>query len=323
MSCLDAFSGSGVVSRYLRRFASCIHSNDLEDYSRVLNECYMANESSVDISLLTSELTFLQQKIESSWHEGVITKMYAPADEKNITKTDRVFYTRQNAMYIDTARDAINEVSPELRKFFLAPLLYEASVHNNTSGVFKGFYKNNLGIGQYGGQGQNALARILGDIKLRLPVFSRFDVDSYIHQQDARQLMRMIPEIDFAYFDPPYNQHPYGSNYFMLNLIVNNRAPSSYSRVSGIPDNWNRSPYNKRALAQKELFETVQLCPAKFILISYNSEGFVRYDEFVDFLSKIGDLTSLQVDYNTFRGCRNLRKRSLKVTEFLFLLEKK
>ena len=25
---------------------------------------------------------------------------------------------------------------------------------------------------------------------------------------------------DLAYFDPPYNQHPYGSNYFMLNTIA-------------------------------------------------------------------------------------------------------
>ena len=36
-------------------------------------------------------------------------------------------------MYIDTARQAIDELAPDLRKFFLAPLLYEASVHNNTS----------------------------------------------------------------------------------------------------------------------------------------------------------------------------------------------
>ena len=48
ISSLDAFSGSGVVSRYLRRFSSSLHCNDLEDYSRVINECYMTNESSVD-----------------------------------------------------------------------------------------------------------------------------------------------------------------------------------------------------------------------------------------------------------------------------------
>ncbi|MCC8092880.1 DNA adenine methylase [Akkermansia muciniphila] len=322
ISSLDAFSGSGVVSRYLRRFSSSLHCNDLEDYSRVINECYMTNESSVDIILLKNELSCLHKRIEESWHEGVITKMYAPADEDNITQNDRVFYTKRNAMYIDTARQAIDELAPDLRKFFLAPLLYEASVHNNTSGVFKGFYKNHEGIGQFGGHGKNALKRILGNIELKLPVFSRFDVDCYIHQQDARQLMETIQAVDLAYFDPPYNQHPYGSNYFMLNLIANNKKPLSFSRVSGIPDDWNRSLYNKRQSAQNELFSTVQACPAKFILISYNSEGFVKYNDFINFLSKIGKLQSLQTDYNTFRGCRNLNERPIKVKEFLFLVEK-
>lgn len=114
----------------------------------------MTNESSVDIILLKNELSCLHKRIEESWHEGVITKMYAPADEDNITQNDRVFYTKRNAMYIDTARQAIDELAPDLRKFFLAPLLYEASVHNNTSGVFKGFYKNHEGIGQFGGHGK-------------------------------------------------------------------------------------------------------------------------------------------------------------------------
>ena len=57
ISSLDAFSGSGVVSRYLRRFSSSLHCNDLEDYSRVINECYMTNES----CLKTSYLAFIKE----------------------------------------------------------------------------------------------------------------------------------------------------------------------------------------------------------------------------------------------------------------------
>ena len=36
---------------------------------------------------------------------------------------------------------------------------------------------------------------------------------------------REYADLDLAYFDPPYNQHPYGSNYFMLNLLVHYRRP--------------------------------------------------------------------------------------------------
>ena len=321
--CFDVFSGSGIVARFLKQHSRIIYANDLEDYSYLINECYLSNRSTIDWNLLESTLIDVKQRIKKEWKEGFITDLYAPKDENDINKYDRVFYTRRNAMYIDTARSIIETLPQKLKKYFLAPLLYEASVHNNTSGVFKGFYKNHEGIGQFGGHGKNALKRILGNIELKLPVFSRFDVDCYIHQQDARQLMETIQEVDLAYFDPPYNQHPYGSNYFMLNLIANNKKPLSFSRVSGIPDDWNRSLYNKRQSAQNELFSTVQACPAKFILISYNSEGFVKYNDFINFLSKIGKVTSFETVYNTFRACRNLRNRAAKITEYLFLLEKK
>ena len=58
---------------------------------------------------------------------------------------------------------------------------------------------------------------------------------------------------DLAYFDPPYNQHPYGSNYFMLNLVSSYERPNveKISRVSGIPKDWNRSVFNKKRFAKE------------------------------------------------------------------------
>jgi adenine-specific DNA-methyltransferase len=133
------------------------------------------------------------------------------------------------------------------RPFFLAPLLSEASIHSNTSGVFKGFYKNReTGIGQFGGRNRDALARIKGEIRLPFPVFSNFDCDYVIYGGDSNEVVRGAPEVDLAYLDPPYNQHPFGSNYFMLNLIAEYKAPAALSPASGIPPDWNRSVYNKK-----------------------------------------------------------------------------
>jgi len=132
-----------------------------------------------------------------------------------------------------------------------------------------------------------------------------------------------LEEVDVAYLDPPYNQHPYGSNYFMLNLLVDYKKPTKVSRVSGIPKNWNRSRYNQKAEAEDALFDLVAKCKAKFILISYNSEGFISYDRFLATLEDCGKITVLETPYNTFRGSRNLRGRPIHVTEFLYLLEKK
>ena len=37
--------------------------------------------------------------------------------------------------------------------------------------------------------------------------------------EDVNDAVEKIGHVNLTYFDPPYNQHPYGSNYFMLNII--------------------------------------------------------------------------------------------------------
>lgn len=140
---------------------------------------------------------------------------------------------------------------------------------------------------------------------------------------EATEFVEQLPPVDVAYFDPPYNQHPYGSNYFMLNLILKNERPEDFSRVSGIPKNWKRSEYNMPHKVMNAFREVLEKCPAKIMLISYNSEGFITCDDMVSMLEKIGSVATFDQGYNTFRGCRNLSGRAKHVTEFLFMVEKK
>ncbi|GHT33372.1 hypothetical protein FACS1894214_5190 [Planctomycetales bacterium] len=146
---------------------------------------------------------------------------------------------------------------------------------------------------------------------------------------DVLRLLKLVQEqvrkrtdIDLAYLDPPYNQHPYGSNYFMLNLVLENKRPESASKISGIPDNWNRSAYNKPHYAYEALRDLVENIKAKYVLISFNSEGFIGQDEMMPMLKKNGKVEVLETNYNTFRGCRNLCNRKTHVSEYLYLLEK-
>ena len=318
MRLFDVFSGSGILM-----------ANDLELYSRIINTCYLSNSSERDMVQLRGYFCALKEELDDcefsgEWKKGIIAKLYAPANEKRITKKDRVFYTKRNALYIDTARTLIETYPEKIRSFFIAPLLAEASVHANTSGVFKGFYKNReTGIGQFGGKNGDALKRITGDIDLAFPVFSNFDCETLIKQEDANTLALTAPEVDVAYVDPPYNQHPYGSNYFMLNLIAQNTKPHNPSRVSGIPTDWNRSSYNQIQNAEKTLMQLVERLKAKFVLISFNSEGFIKKERMCALLKKKGKLTISECPYNAFRASRNLNKRSKYVKEYLFLLEKK
>lgn len=348
LTCLDVFAGSGIVSRYLKQFSTAETVNDLENYSCIINRCYLSDKTKIDLDLLHKLHASLCKKIDAKMAAleksesgykgaGFISELYAPVDEDLIEKGERCFYTPYNAAYLDIARQLIEkDVPPELRDYFIAPLLSEASIHANTAGIFKGFYKNSkTGAGQFGGNGKNALSRIRGKIVLPFPVFSNFSCKSRVFSQDANSLV--LDEnlyvkgftrdgiFDLAYFDPPYNQHPYGSNYFMLNLIAEYRRPDEekISRISGIPRDWNRSDYNKKRRTAQVFLELVKNVRARYVLVSFNSDGFIKKDEMIELLSECGKVRVLEADYNTFRGSRNLSGREIHVKEYLFLVEKK
>ncbi|MDR2404194.1 MAG: DNA adenine methylase [Spirochaetaceae bacterium] len=324
LSIFDAFSGSGIVARYCKRYADLLIANDLERYSAAVNECYLSNRDVVNLGELKKTYRRLTAGMnDASLRRGIIAELYAPKDTACIQPHERVFYTPRNAMYIDTLRQLIEELPDPEKKYFLAPLLSEASIHANTSGVFKGFYKNReTGLGQFGGKNQDSLSRITGKIRLPFPVFSNFNAEVLIYNENSNDLIQRLPEVDLAYVDPPYNQHPYGANYFMLNLIVDYTRPEHISGVSGIPADWNRSDYNKPGSAYAALYELVSRIRAKYVLVSFNSEGFITLPEMKDMLQRIGKLEILETDYNTFRGSRNLHSRGIHVKEYLYLLEK-
>lgn len=321
----DAFSGSGVVSRFLKAHSTYLASNDLEDYVAVTNRCYLRNRSTVDWKTLQQWVAELNARVcDSGLDRGFIEELYAPRNDEAITVNDRVFYTRQNAQRLDNYRRLIERAPGELKDLLLAPLISRASIHANTAGVFKGFYKNkHTRVGQFGGSGADALVRIKGQIEVELPILSRFECDYDVLQSDANDIARQLSGLDLTYLDPPYNQHPYGSNYFMLNLLARYERPVEVSQVSGIPTNWRRSGYNVKARSLPLLRELLESLDSKFFIVSFSNEGFITPPQMREMLERLGTVSVFETAYNTFRGSRNLNNRSIHVTEQLFLLERR
>lgn len=322
---LDGFAGSGSVARILKSFAGELHVNDIEDYSETINRAYLTNKSDINLKKLDNYIKLLNDnKLKETNNQGFIEKNYAPKNDNKIKQGERVFYTNQNAKIIDNIRKLIDKEIPSKYKYLcLASLLVKASIHNNTSGVFKGFHKKN-GIGHFGGKGENALFRIKQEIILETPIFSEFECPVFIHKKDINELVKdkNLPIFDLVYYDPPYNQHPYGSNYFMLNIINSGKGCEIQNGVSGIAKNWNKSSYNKKKAAEEAMDSLLGHTRSKFIAISYNNEGIIPIESFKKILSKYGTWKVVDQDYNTYRGSRNLNNRNIKVKELLWILKK-
>ena len=323
----DGFAGSGVVSRALMPVCSELHTNDMEYYSYVLLRCFLETpslEQMVRIDKCFEEMDILCQNMDKNGVTGFISRLYSPKNTDNPAADERVFYTRENALIIDTLLKYISGVDTDLKNYLLGPLLIKASINVNTAGVFRGFYKKD-GIGHFGGTGENALERILAPIQPVKPIWSKSACKSFCYNSDINNLILTFENntFDLIYLDPPYNEHPYGSNYFMLNLIARGQEPTEYSKVSGIPKLWNKSAFNGRGSAYDTMLDLLRNClkKAKYTLISYNNEGLITDDNWTTIFAELGcSVKKYEKEYDTYHGSRNLADRNKKVVEIMYLL---
>ena len=282
----DGFAGSSVVSRSLSQFADIIHTNDLELYSSTMARCFLNKPTDTMKKKIKNHIDQMNIIAKNGpYYEGIITKNYSPKDTNNIKIGERCFYTHENALIIDTLRKYIDDhVEEELFDY--------------------------------------CNKRITLPIHLELPIWSNYDFNANIYNKDINILIDELPNnIDITYLDPPYNQHPYSSNYFMLNLIINNKQPNDISDVAGIPNNWTRSDYNykkKAIIAMKDLIQKT-MKKSKYILLSYNNEGIIPLDEW-DNIFQGYSVEEFKINYDAYKGSRNLKDRSNKVIEIMYLI---
>jgi adenine-specific DNA-methyltransferase len=190
----------------------------------------------------------------------------------------------------------------------LAALLYSASYVSNTSGVFKGFHRG------WGGATGTALYRILSDLRLSPPITrdnGRVNrVTALDAQTLAENLAELAPGCDVAYLDPPYNQHPYGSNYHVLNTIALGDCPPVGESIRGRGDksairrDWRtarRSAYNYRHGAPGALGKLLGTIACRSIVLSYSTDGLIPLQSVVELAGQRGAVTALPRRYKRYR----------------------
>ena len=331
----EGFSGSGVVSRLFKNRANGgkFYVNDISSYSKILNECYLT-----DLDKLTKdELAYLQTilttmknyvKIENTY-EPFISKYWAPKDDDNILPNERVYFSHKNAVMIDKMMYFIkNNIGKEYQKFFIGPLIVQASINNNTNGQFSAYFKDEKKEkGKFGGKKSVDLQRILRPIEPLLPILTNGKADVKISQLDANEWIKTTGNLDLVYYDPPYNKHPYNIYYFLLDIISNwntkLKIPETYR---GQPKNWLKSSYCSLKKAKQTFEDLISNTKSKFIMISYNSKGIIPLDEMDEILQKKGKVEKIPIQHNTYNryigiAKKKREKKEEKISEFIWLVD--
>lgn len=174
----------------MKKHSSLVVSNDLELYAQAIGECFLADHDEAFFDEARRHAERLNRAaLDGASHDGFIREIYSPADDRNIKIDERVFYTNDNARRLDFYIQELALLPAGIRSLLLGPLLSSASVHANTGGVFKGFYKDkNTGIGKFGATAGDAMDRILAPITLEPPVQSIFRSGHKVFRRDANDL---------------------------------------------------------------------------------------------------------------------------------------
>ncbi len=332
----DPFAGSGVVGRLGRLRGYEVVSGDLEEYARPFGRAFLeVNPNEVDAIFDRTEgyrrtmeyLNGLTKPHRAEDH--LFSRHYAPEDTaKADPERERLFFTRENALRIDAVLAAVHRDLPLSalgRDVLLASLLVEMSVHNNTSGVMKGFHHG------WGGRGGDALSRIMAPIHLEpLPLID--GPRGFAWTGPAENLFPAareagFPEFDLVYADPPYNIHQYGANYHLLTTAVRwdfyNPGPVLPGARAGIRTDHRRSSFCSRrnGKAQKAMEDFLRAASARTLLVSYNNDGIIDSPTMVELLSEdgINTVVLLVQEHHKFRGGKATQS-ALKTDEYLFLV---
>jgi adenine-specific DNA-methyltransferase len=349
----DIFSGSGVVSRYAKMKGFNVFSNDLELYSKIINEAIL-NTSESKNELRFKKIAFkLRKKMPNECltdsYQQVLNYLngltepkhienryfslhYAPKNTDNVDfDNERLFYTTENALKIDAIVEKINDKNifdKKSKNIILTSLMYNMTKHINTSGTMKGFHNG------WGGKTKSALNRILSTIKLEKLIFHG-DRKIKIFQDYSELLFNkyQLKKMDIIYADPPYNQHQYSANYNHLTTICKNDKYLPGDVVlgsrAGIRKDHNRSDFCKSKrnednvkIAYVAFNNFIKSIKTKYLILSYNNEGILSVNELIEILSNncSNIIKVKKQEYSKFKGGKN-NKGNKNVIEYLIIVE--
>ena len=277
---VDLFSGTSRVAHAWKGAGLHVTANDHNTYAHTLARCYVQADAARvrdEAERLIAELSAVPPRA------GWFTQTYC--------EESRYFHPRNGAR-IEAIRERIAALSlePELESVLLVSLMEAADRVDSTVGVQMAYLK--------------AWAkRAHNELTLRLP-----DVlpgPGAALCLDAADAARAVGHVDLAYLDPPYNQHSYRGNYHVWETLVRWDAPETYGIAKKRVDcRTQKSAFNRRKDGETAFRELVAAIDARFLLVSFNDEGYLAPSVVSAILGARGTVHEVAVPFHRYIGAK-------------------
>jgi adenine-specific DNA-methyltransferase len=264
---LDLFTGTTRVAQEMKRRGMHVTAVDTARYAEVFARCYIETDAATVDSAEIDEA--LRDLSERPGVDGYVTETFCVQSR---------FFQPFNGRRIDAIRDAIEgeySASP-LYPLLLTSLIEAADRVDSTTGVQMAYVK------QWSPRSFRAL-------ELRPPELLPGGGEAV--RGDACELAPRLGPFDFAYLDPPYNQHRYFTNYHIWETLVAWDAPVHYGvackRVDA-RDPETHSAFNERRRMADALAGVIRDVDAEVVAVSYNDESWVTIGQLETMVAERG-----------------------------------
>ncbi len=284
---LDLFCGTTRVAQAWKRSGLEVTAVDSARLAHVLARCYVAADPAAQPELVADVAEAVEQLNAVAGEPGYVTATFCQASR---------FFRPENGARIDAVREAIERdfAGTDLWPILLTSLLEAADRVDSTTGVQMAYLK------QWADRAQRPLT-------LRVPELVAGPGRAL--SGDALELAGsdQLGPVDLAYLDPPYNQHRYDANYHVWETIVAWDAPDHYGvackRVD-LRDPDRRSAFNGRRTMPAALAAVITSVRAEVIILSYNNESWLTFDELYALCAGRGHVEVLAFDSARYVGAK-------------------
>lgn len=307
-SVIDLFSGTARVGKALKASGWQVFTNDWNHYAQTLAISHVV----FDDDRLAEAMEVLAHLRTSQPIDGWFTETYCRQSR---------YFTPENGARIEGIREEIDklELDFELKNVALTSLMEAADRVDSTVGVQMAYLKK-------------WASRALQPLQLRdpepLPRSRHGKAET--HRLEAREAAALL-KADVAYLDPPYNQHKYLGNYHVWETLVKWDQPEVYGVACKRTEcRERRSDFNSKRGIQEAMKELVDTLQCRYLLVSFNNEGYLDRQEMEQLLSERGPVTVLSKHHPRYVGAKigihNPQGQKvgqvshLKNTEYLFLV---